>query len=628
MLPSSVHNVSLVYALVWAIDHYYGQGTSTPLAVVQFATSWRSRGFHNDLIDAALGTCSGKGRIQFLLEDDRVESSEKEKEKEKELPPPSGLSGRPFAIWFLDSLRSYFRLEMYLTQLGSPYKRNGFFLVVYTGVEEEPMEAVTIMFRRLLHMYVVNVTLLLPRMGIVQLFTYFPYGPHRCLSALPVYYTSFQDIPSQGFGLGKPLFPSKLGNLHGCELVAITFEHRPYVIIEDDPTVPGGRTLHGIEGMIFRALAERMNFTMRMVERKDKDRGEVLPDGNYTGILKMMVDGEANVTFVCYMYNKARSDLMLPSVSYTSFPIVLVVPGGGSMTPLERLTRPFRHIIWSCILASLVLGMLLVALLRICAAPLLRILVLGGHNSYPCLGLWNTLLGNQAMHNPRRNFARYLLLLWLLQTLTLRAAYTGQLYLLLQDVEVRSPLKTLAEVMDKGYVFHMLPALQVVFKDSLPSDHMRVVNTLDASLYRLREEDDPGIAVPLLQPTVYYFDYRSGRNSRHLTTLSVPLLTAPLTLYMRPHSYFKHRIDRLLMAMMSSGIVYRYRRMYLDRIERLAKSKRNMEPQPLTIWRLGGIFFLVSALHFVAILVFILELLAAKHPRLRRAMNAVNRYTA
>jgi len=60
------------------------------------------------------------------------------------------------------------------------------------------------------------------------------------------------------------------------------------ILIEDDPKIPGGRIMRGIEGMIFRSLAERMNFTIKMVERKDKDRGEILPDGNYTGILKMV----------------------------------------------------------------------------------------------------------------------------------------------------------------------------------------------------------------------------------------------------------------------------------------------------------------------------------------------------
>ncbi|KAH8235583.1 hypothetical protein KR032_003323 [Drosophila birchii] len=637
MLLSNTQNVSLVYALVWAIDHYYGRSTSTALAVVKFPTSRASRYHHNDLIDKSLARAAGSGRIQFQLEDDRIETSSSSDTNvtdiETDLPPPSGVAGRPIAIWFLDSLRSYFRLELYLTQLGSPYKRTGNFLLVYTGTEAQPMESIKIMFRRLLNMYVLNVSVFLQRNGSVHVYTYYPYGPHRCQSSLPVFYTAFQELKPGVFGLTKPLFPSKLGNMHGCQLVAATFEHRPYVILEDDVGQKGGgRILHGIEGRIVKTLAERMNFSIKLVEPKDKDRGQIRPDGNYTGILKMIVDGEANLTFVCFMYSKARSDLMLPSVSYMSFPIVLCIPSGGSMTPLQRLTRPFRHIIWTCILGSLLLGLLLIGLLRLKQPPrALRHLVLGRANHRACLGMWNVLLGGLALYHPRRNFARFLLLLWLLQTLVLRAVYTGQLYLLLQDVEMRAPLQELSQVVAQGYVFHMLPALQSVFHDSMPSTRIRVVTSHEPSLMRLRDEDDPGIAVPLLQPTVYQFDYRSGPNRKHLAVLPLPLMTAPLTLYMRPHSYLKRRIDRLLMAMMSSGIVFRFRGMYLDRIERMAKRRRSMEPQPLTLWRLSGIFACCGALQLLAILVFGLELLASatdRHSRLRRALSLLNGFIA
>ncbi|KAH8287429.1 hypothetical protein KR054_007110 [Drosophila jambulina] len=634
MLASGVQNVSLVYALVWAIDTYYGRATSTALAVVKFPTSRASRGHHNDLIDESLARAGGSGRIQFQLEDDRIEASSGDTSNattdEVELPPPSGVAGRPMAIWFLDSLRSYFRLELYLNQVGSPYKRTGNFLLVYTGLEAQPMESIKIMFRRLLNMYVLNVTVFLQRNGSVHVYTYYPYGPHRCQSSLPVFYTAFQELESGVVGLTKPLFPSKLANMHGCQLVAATFEHRPYVILEDDPQQVGGRILHGIEGRIVNTLAERMNFSLKLLVPEDKDRGQIRSDGNYTGILKMIVDGKANLTFVCFMYSKARSDLMLPSVSYMSFPIVLCIPRGGSMTPLERLTRPFRHIIWSCVLGSLFLGLLLIGLLRLRQPRVLRHLVLGRNNQRACLSMWNVLMGGLALYHPRRNFARFLLLVWLLQTLVLRAAYTGQLYLLLQDLGMRAPLQELSEVVAQGYVFHMLPALQSVFHDSMPSIRVRVVNSHEHSLLRLRDEDDPGIAVPLLQPTVYQFDYRSGPNSNHLAVLPVPLMTAPLTLYMRPHSYLKRRIDRLLMAMMSSGIVYRFRSMYLDRIERIAKRRRTIEPQPLTLWRLSGIFACCGALQLLAVLVFGLELLAAAtgHRRLRRALSLLNGFIA
>lgn len=321
---------------------------------------------------------------------------------------------------------------------------------------------------------------------------------------------------------------------------------------------------------------------------------------------------------------------MLPSVSYTSFPIVLCIPGGGSLTPLQRLTRPFRYIIWSCLVASLLLGLMLIGLLRLRQPEALRHLVLGRGNHRACLGMWNILMGGPALYQSRRNFARYLLLMWLLQTLVLRAAYTGQLYLLLQDVETLAPLQELSQVVARDYEFHMLPALQSVFHDSMPSTRVRVVHSQVPSLLRLRDEDNPGIAVPLLQPTVYQFDYRSGPNRNHLAVLPVPLMTAPLTLYMRPHSYLKRRIDRLLMAMMSSGIVYRFRRMYLDRIERMAKRRRSMEPKALTLWRLSGVFACCGALQLLALLVLGLERLsaAAGHLRLRRALSLINRFIA
>ncbi|XP_017156353.1 uncharacterized protein LOC108164897 [Drosophila miranda] len=624
MLPSAVHNISLVYALVWAIDHHYGQSTSTALSLVQFATSYASRDYHNDLIDATLCRASTAAKIQFLLEDERMDMTE----NTEELPPPSGVMGRPCAIWFLDSLRAYIRLERYLLQPGSTYKRNGFFIIVYTGREMEPVEIIKIMFRRLLNIYVLNVNVFLSRSGTVQMYTYYPYGPHRCRSSLPVYYGSFQGMPSSAeFGLGKQLFPSKLTNLHGCELVTATFEHRPYVRIDDDADSPNGRRLHGIEGMIFSSIAERMNFTIKLMERQDKDRGQILPNGSYTGILKMMLEGDANITFVCFMYSKERSDVMLPSVSYTNFPIVLVIPGGASMSPLERLMKPFRYIIWSCLIVSVLVGLTLIAVLQMMPVPALRDLVLGRSNRLPCLGLWYTLLGGLALRTPRRNFSRYLLVMWLLQTLVLRAAYTGQLYLLLQDAQVRTPLQTLAEVVAKGYEFCMLPALKGVFRDSLLGTKIRLVTNHQASLRRLRDEEDPGIAVPLLLPTVYEFDYQSGPTQRHLTVLPDALMTAPLTFYMRPHSYLKRRIDRLLMAMMSSGITYHYRRIYLDRIERLAK-QRNLEPQPLTIMRLGGVFVCFLALQLLAGIVFVLERLALRHPRFRRVLDVANRYIA
>ena len=327
------------------------------------------------------------------------------------------------------------------------------------------------------------------------------------------------------------------------------------------------------------------------------------------------------------MYNKERAMYMLPSISYTSFPIVLCVPGGHPLTPLQRLIKPLGYITWLCLLSCVLLGLGLIALLQLLSVPRLRSFVLGENNRLPGTELWSTLLGGLHMHPPHRNFARFLLALWLFETLVLRAAYTGELYIILQDARVRTPLRSLAEVLENKYTFHMLPALRPVFKELVAQQQVTVVSTLDHSLTKLRDNSDAHFVVPLLKPTASRFDMESGHQKPRLTLLHYPLLTAPLTLYMRPHSFLKQRINKLLINMMSGGLVHRFRRMYLDRIEQLA-AQRSREPTKLSLWLLAGLFGSFGLMQLLASLVFMLELRAAQpqRPRLRRLMNAANRY--
>ncbi|EDW82674.1 uncharacterized protein Dwil_GK25009 [Drosophila willistoni] len=619
MWPQTVaHNISLISALVWAINGHFGRSSSLPLTLAQFSSRQANRNYHNDLIDATLSQASSEGKIKFLL--DNLSNLEADTDMDTDAETASSLSGiggLETAIWFIDSLHSYYHLERNLLEASSSYKRNGYFIIVYTGGESGRLVTIREIFKRLFFIYVLNVSVfLLSRQGYVEMYTYFPYGPEVCCSALPVHYATFPPTT-----MDTILFPNKLRNLYGCELIAVTFENRPFVFIDSD------QKLQGIEGMLFNTLADHMNFTIKIIVEMQKERGIVLPNGTATGALKLILDGDANVTFGAYMYNNQRASLMLPSLSYTSFPIVLGIPGGAQISPMQRFIKPFRYIIWSCLLICLLVAFSTIAVIQGFCRTGLRHLLIGAGNRLPCLGLWNTLLGGLTMYPPRGTFARCLLGLWLVHVLILRAAYTGQLYMLLQDAQMRTPLRTLSEVLEKGYTFYMLPALSTTFNNLVPRHRIEVVLSVEKALIRLRDEDDPWIAVPLFLPTANQFDQRSGPTKPHLQLLPEALMTAPLTFYMRPHSYLKRRWDRLLLGLMSGGIVRRFRRINLEKIEHL-KKRQNMDPGPLSIWLLSGVFGFFWAMLLLSLAVFLMELASLRCPRLRRIMNAANRYIA
>lgn len=354
----------------------------------------------------------------------------------------------------------------------------------------------------------------------------------------------------------------------------------------------------------------------------------LIPSTTHGFLFPQIVDGKANLTFGAFMYSHERKRFMQPSLTYTSFPVVLCIPSGRQLSPLQRLTKPLRYIIWICLLTSLLLACMVIVFLHTDRGIHVRRFLLGG-NRWPCMSLWSILFGGQQQQLPRRNFARYLLAMWLLQTLVLRAAYTGELYILLQDASVRTPLRTLHEVLAQNYMFHMLPAMQSIFRDMLPLKRVKIITDLDQSLRQLRDDDQARMVLSTLQPTVARFDMESGRSKPRLTVLPTPLLTAPLTFYMRPHSYLKQRINTLFMSMMSSGLVHRSRRIYLDRIEHLAKV-RNHEPTRLSMSLMSGIFGCFGLLHLLACFVFMLELRSAAPQRqfLRRLMDTANRFTA
>jgi hypothetical protein len=70
------------------------------------------------------------------------------------------------------------------------------------------------------------------------------------------------------------------------------------------------------------------------------------------------------------------------------------------------------------------------------------------------MNLLAALVGGTQSRLPKRNFARFLLILFLLFSIVIRTLYQGSFYQLLNSNQQKEPVKSLEEMMSKGFNFY------------------------------------------------------------------------------------------------------------------------------------------------------------------------------
>lgn len=90
-----------------------------------------------------------------------------------------------------------------------------------------------------------------------NLYTYYPFGATYCEEANPVIQDEFVNN-SFTMSAMNDLFPEKYQNFYDCPIHIATYTFAPYMILQRMPN--GSYRTDGIDGIIFRVIAQRLNF--------------------------------------------------------------------------------------------------------------------------------------------------------------------------------------------------------------------------------------------------------------------------------------------------------------------------------------------------------------------------------
>lgn len=285
----------------------------------------------------------------------------------------------------------------------------------------------------------------------IEVATFMPFGVSSCHNTAPRVVARYQnDSFVQSTDLN---FADKFKNLFKCPIIISTFDDHFSVIRTKAKN--GTYKLSGFDLDLVKELSKALNFKadIRFYEGPEP-WGYILDNGTTTGSLGEIINKRAQIAVGRYYLTEERRKFADSSISYFSFPAVFVTSPGRSLTDFEKLLRPFSATVWISLFATLLLAVLVILSLR-SKFTQIRMLIIGTNIQHPSMNLINVVLGGSQKKLPNRNFARFVLMLFIIFCLVMRSAYVGSLYKFLQSEDRKEPAATIQELIEQNYDLYM-----------------------------------------------------------------------------------------------------------------------------------------------------------------------------
>jgi hypothetical protein len=133
--------------------------------------------------------------------------------------------------------------------------------------------------------------------------------------------------------------------------------------------------------------------------------------------------------------------------------MIVVIPPTQLISPIKKLTRPLSFLVWASMISTFLLGVVVIIVSKLRSKRAYKFIV-GDDVNYPVINMTIAFLGGSQNKLPSKNFARYLLVKFLLFCLVIRSMYQGKLFIMLQ-LELREPqVETIEDIVARDMAFY------------------------------------------------------------------------------------------------------------------------------------------------------------------------------
>lgn len=327
------------------------------------------------------------------------------------------------------------------------FEYSGYFIIVIVQATFEDLQKI---FDNLWKISIYNINVVYKEHGNrMSIYSFFPFrSPTDCSNTTPVVILELFRNGTLVRHKHK-IFPNKMKNLEQCPIrVSTPRLLAPYISEYIDKN--GHKKLRGRDFEILKVLSQNLNFHMNIT--LFNDIGVMFSNGTATGIMKALLDDQADFAIGDFWLRTHRLNFLDASKPYSAEKLVFMIFSGKEMASLEKLLHPFHICTWFFLVISFAIGYLVIFITKLLPANIQNF-IFGRNVKYPYLNMWISLCGSVQNQLPQRNFSRFILMSFLLFSLVIRSAYQAKMFKMMQLSMKYPEPKTIQDMIDLDYKF-------------------------------------------------------------------------------------------------------------------------------------------------------------------------------
>lgn len=303
----------------------------------------------------------------------------------------------------------------------------------------------------------------------VKIWTFVWYTPELCNKTQLVEVNRFSKMKKAW--MSNKFVIEKFQNFHGCDVrFGLYFENPAQTFrLQDGKLVYGGFHI-GMFSSLSRVMNYSVSFNPFFAKDENSEMELYLPDpvDALVQLYKQKHTNEVNDSFI--------------TRQYVYFSDVVAVPPGEKYSAYEKLGMPFDATTWILITFTFFAAFSTIFVMNFVAGKI-RNFVFGRNIKTPALNVLMIFFGISQVTLPRRNFARFIVIIFIFYSLIMRTAWQAMIFEQMQKNITKPEIKNVEEFAERNFALYLLAGTSVhEFKSLEIFERQVLMNFLEFSI--------------------------------------------------------------------------------------------------------------------------------------------------